>query len=114
MAGAPARSGRSNQGGREMRRIAKANEQVKGYTWLKIPVPLIEQYVDRGDPATLKKIASQAQTGIFSGHSLTEALRPPRQWEEEDRRVVHVLLAAQWDDALWTWVDAQLAQEKPD
>src|SRR5687767_7207127 len=98
-----------------MSRIAQEIEKLKGYTWIKIPyLPAIERYIDTGDPASLKKITPAKGQNNYWASSLADALRPPRQWEDEDRRLVHVFKAAGVGEVVWRWLNRQLPQEKPE
>lgn len=92
-----------------MSRIADALKQIKAYTWIRIPyLPGVERYIETGDPQALATVTPAGQSGEFWGSTLADALRPVEAWEDEDRRVVHVMAAAGLDQALWEWVSRQL------
>ena len=96
-----------------MDRIRELIEKLKSFTWAKIPyLPAIEQYLQSGDPAALKKVTPAGAQNSWWGHSLANTLRPVGKWDEVDRRLVHVLYTAALHEYLWRWVDAQMEQEK--
>src|SRR5688500_7395761 len=92
-----------------MSRISDALKQIKGNTWVNVPfLPSIERYVETGDPQALAKVGPQPKgqnTWWYWGSALADALRGPDAWEDEDRRVIHVLVAAGFEERTWHWLN---------
>jgi len=96
-----------------MNRVQEAIDKLKRLSWIKIPyLSAIRAYLQSGDPAALKRVTPFGQQGSWWGHSLADVLRPVGQWEDVDRRMIHVLQAAGVHQYLWQWVDRQLEQEQ--
>lgn len=95
-----------------MKSIAQALRAIKGYGWMKAPVKEIEDYIETGDAATLKKIDRTRGSGGYWGSTLAESLRPIEAWQEDDRRAVRALARAGYDDDVWQLLDRQIRQEK--
>src|SRR6187401_2983981 len=96
-----------------MDRIAEAIKRVKGYTWIKIPfMPAVEHYVDAADPTALKQVTALINGWGFANEFI-RALRPPREWQDRDRRVVHILFAAAVDEEVWRWMNQFMGCEGP-
>src|SRR4051794_5506635 len=61
----------------------------RGKGWAKVV-----SYIKKGDPATLKEIAGLKKLDEFDLSDLKYAWPPPDQMTDEDRRAIHVLVAA--------------------
>lgn len=94
--------------------IQAALKSIKGYSWIKIPyMSSIEQYIAKGDASALAKITANPKGGFsYWGSELAKGLRPVPQWQDDDRRAVHVLAKAEMEDDVWKWVDGQIQHEK--
>ena len=73
----------------------------------------IEEYIAEGTAKALRAIPAPGYLSYWTD-SLARALREPLAWEEDDRRLVHVLLHLKADNDLWDWLDGLLAREKPE
>jgi hypothetical protein len=98
-----------------MSRVAVAFEKLRGYQWVRIPyLDAAERYVNTGDHAALAQVKPFGQQGSFWGRTLAEGIGHPPNWNDSDRRALHVLGAAHLFDAVGDWFNDALATEKAD
>src|SRR5688572_23387787 len=90
--------------------IEKALQQIKGFTWVQLRMPLIEDYFRTGNPKSLAKIPKSNQGG-FWGANLANALALPPQWTEQDRRVIDILCASGIHEYLFEKLNTDLISE---
>lgn len=70
-----------------------------------------EKYILRGDPKHLKSIKQYSLAGW--DWALAEALAPPGEFQDEDRRVVQAIVASGMGLCLGRWLGQHLRAEKP-
>ena len=93
-----------------MSKISEALEQVQQWNKGEALTHMASYVLERED-AALAFIKPEGRWN-FGDHSLTDALRPPLEWQEEDARLVRALV--QWGslEALSQWLDMHLKAEK--
>jgi len=75
--------------------------------------PKVEAYVKTGKPDRLQALAKGKVTETYLLRMLTDALAAPEAFEDEDRRVLHVLAATRQLRQIGDWLDDRLSGEGP-
>lgn len=98
-----------------MTNIEKALKESNRYSWTTVSyLSSIERYVATGDASALEKVTAISGQGNYFGQHLAGALRRPDQWQDEDRRVLHVLAAGRFEQDVWRWLNGQMQDEPED
>lgn len=90
--------------------LETALQRIKGFIWVQLPLPLMEDYLQTGNPRALAKI-NRKNSGGYWGAELAGALARPDAWTDQDRRAVDILCAAGIHEYLFVRLDTDLAVE---
>jgi hypothetical protein len=99
-----------------MGRIAEALARLARSPYMNSPhVAVVQRYIETGDETALKSLGKggSQQYSWWEGQ-VVAALRPPQQWQEDDRRAARAVYWSEGVAPLVRWLDQHLRNERPD